>query len=106
MATVREEFELLKAKIHAGKENEIVHVVWHEQERRRKLQNPNRSTRVMLNCRTPEQWKQFQAAKEKYFELAKDPQIGIDLMIRALIAGHAHIASWLNEGQEEPEWMK
>ena len=36
MGTVKEEFELLKSKILAGKENETIHVVWHEAERRRK----------------------------------------------------------------------
>lgn len=79
--------------------HEKVHVVDVEAERERKLKNPKKSTKIILNCRTPEQWKEMHAAKEPYFEIAVDPQIAIDCMIRALSAfSKETIAEWVKQG--------
>lgn len=78
--TIKEGFEILKAKPDGDK----VHIVDGDTERRRKSENPNNSTRVVLNCRTPDQWKEFQAVKERYMEIAVDPHIFVDLLIWAL----------------------
>jgi hypothetical protein len=131
MATRLEEFNAMKIKIGnavaKGDQaflNEKIHIVDHAAERERKIGNPKRSTRVMLNCRTPEQYKEFQAAKEAYFEVAVDPHIAIDCMIRALTAFSRNtIADWVKQGfgpgepppkahiparpaDDEPDWMK
>jgi hypothetical protein len=111
VATILEEFNLLKAKIHAGKGNDLIHVVDVRAERKRKLENPQESTRIMLNMRTPEAFREFHAEKERFFEIAVDPHIALMLMIRALHeTSDEMIRAWLEEGErqqpEEPEWMK
>jgi hypothetical protein len=109
MASLLEEFNAMKIKVAAAQAkgdqaalNEKVHVVFHSAERKRKATNPTGSTRIMLNCRTPEQWKEFQMAKEVYFEEAVDPHIAVDLMIRALTAfSRETIRGWAKDGQPE-----
>ena len=93
MASLLDEFNALKIKVAkamaTGNEaalKEKIHVVFHSEEEKRKRTNPSKSTRIMLNCRTPEQWKEFQMAKERYFEVAVDPHLAIDCMVRALNA--------------------
>jgi len=103
MATIKEEFESLKIRIAKGEGNKTIHVVDHDAELKRKRTNPAKSTRVTLNCRTPEQWSEFQMAKERYFELAKDPQVALDLLIRALNAPSKDVLElWLADGLEQP----
>jgi len=120
MATVKEEYELLKAKILAGKENETIHVVWHDQERKRKQENPKKSTRMSIDCRTPDAWSAMQMEKERYFAVAIDPHIAIEFMIRALReVDDAKLREWLAEGHQQegdllpgppkaviPEWLR
>ena len=102
MSTLKDEFELLKAKINAGKGNEICHVVYHSAELKRKKTNPDKSTRMMLQCRTPEQWTEMQMQKERYMAIAVDPGIGLDLMIKALAAfSEQVIRGWVKDGNEE-----
>jgi len=120
MATIKEEFESLKIRIAKGEGNEIIHVVDHAKEKQRKRTNPAKSTRVMLNCRTPEQWSEFQMAKERYFELISDPHVALDLMVRALKAPKdEELKAWLAAGHQQdgdagpapskadiPEWAR
>lgn len=122
MATIKEEFESLKIRIAKGEGQEIIHVVDHAKEKQRKRTNPSKSTRVSLNCRTPEQWSEFQLAKERFFEICSDPHIALDLMIRALKApNESTLRAWLAEGHQQegdrvlppkaeipkiPDWLK
>ena len=123
MATLLEEFNAMKIKIAAALAkndqatlNRKIHIVDHEAERERKRTNPKQSTKVIFNCRTPEQWKEFQMVKEPYFEICGDPHIAIDCMIRALREHHAEISKWVEEGHQAgppkaelpdvPEWLK
>jgi hypothetical protein len=132
MASRLEEFNAMKIKIGNAIAkgdraflNEKIHVVDHAAERERKLSNPKKSTKVIFNCRTPEQYKEFQAAKEAYFEIAIDPHIAVDCIIRALSAFSPNvIREWVKQGfgpgepppaaaiptelpgQEVPEWLK
>jgi hypothetical protein len=109
MATVKEEFELLKAKILAGKSHEQIHIIYHDKERKRKLENPQQSTRVVLNLRNPETYKEFNREKERFFDIAVDPHIALHLLIRALReTTDETIRRWLTEGEAEevPEWAK
>lgn len=118
--TILEGVKILATWVNAGNGARVVHIVDHEKERERKLTNPKGSTIVRLNCRTPEQYSQFQAAKEVYFEEAKDPQIAIDLIIKALTAfSRGTIREWIRQGHDEapgppkaklppdlPAWLK
>ena len=101
IATLKEEFELLKAKINAGKGNEVCHVVFHSAELKRKRENPQQSTRIVFNARTAEAWTEFQMQKERYMSIAVDPHIGVDLIIKALAAfSDATIRGWANQAEE------
>jgi hypothetical protein len=123
MGSLIEEFNAMKiqvakalAKNDQAALHRQIHIVDHEAERERKRTNPKKSTKVMLNCRTPDQWKEFQMAKEKYFETAVDPHLAIDCMVRALNSHSAEeIARWVKEGFEPgigppkanvPKWME
>lgn len=101
--TVLEGVSLLAALVDGGKGERQIHVVDHQQEKARKLENPSGATRKVFNCRTPEQWKEFNAAVEPYFEEAVDPHIAIDLVIKALTAfTRATIRSWVQDQNTEP----
>src|SRR5579859_4911992 len=108
MATLLDEFNAMKIKVakamQTGNEailHEPVHVVYHTEEAKRKRTNPSRSTRIIFNCRTPEQWKEMHAAKEPYFEIAVDPHVAVDCIIRALNAqSRETIAEWIKQGFE------
>lgn len=61
----------------------------------------------MLDCRTPEQWTEVHMAKEVYFEVAGDPHVAIDLLIRALKAHPIEtLRAWLAEGHQHPGDVK
>lgn len=103
--------KLLAGWVNAGKSEHKLHIVDHAEEKERRLANPKKSIRVVLNCRTPEQYAEFQQVKERYFDAATDPHIAIDLIIRALLAGDPE--AWLREGQQDgppqaeiPSWLK
>jgi len=125
MATLLEEFNAMKIKVAAAMAkndqaalNRKIHIVDHEAERERKRTNPKQSTKAVFNCRTPEQWKEFQMAKEVYFEVAVDPHIAIDCIIRALKSHSAEeIKKWVEDGHQQgppkaelpddiPGWLK
>jgi len=119
MASLLEEFNSLKIKVAAAQAkgdtatlNKRIHIVDHEAERERKIRNPQKSTRVMIDCRTPDAYKGFQVEKERFYDIAVDPHIAIDLLIRALHeTTDEKIRGWLKEGEEIPDepmpaWMK
>jgi DNA-binding protein YbaB len=97
--SLAEAVTILKSDIAAGKGETKVHVVDHEAERQRKLTNPNKTTKRIFNCRTPEQWTELNKALEPYYEAAKDPHISIDLIVRALNEAHEKIEGWIHEGE-------
>ena len=99
----------------------MIHVVWHERERKRKIENPEKSTRMSINCHSPEAWSELQIQKERYILVAVDPSIAVQLMIRALKQVHdEQLRQWLQDGPEEentsgapgpphaeiPSWLK
>jgi hypothetical protein len=119
MATLLEEFNAMKIKIAKAQAtgdvaalNKKIHIIDHEAERERKIKNPDKSTRVVIACRTPDAYAAFQKEKERFFDLAVDPHIAIDLLIRALHeTTDDRIRSWLTEGETAaapaiPDWMK
>jgi hypothetical protein len=84
-----------------------IHVVDEKAEKERKLTNPKKSTKKVLNCRTPQQWVEWNQAEERFFDLARDPHIAIDLMIRALKAPDAAtLEAWLADGHTTPGDVK
>jgi hypothetical protein len=95
-------FNQLKIDIAKGEAHDPVHMVDHIKEKQRKRTNPSKSTRISLNCRTPEQWTEFQMAKEKYFDVISDPHVALDLMIRALKAPDDEtLKAWLASGHQQ-----
>jgi hypothetical protein len=89
--------------VEKGGSEHMVHVVDLAEEKKRKLTNPTNATKRMLNCRTPEQWKELNAALEPYYEEAVDPHIAIDLIIRALrTQPRETIREWVSEGHGAP----
>ena len=80
----------------------MIHVVWHERERKRKIENPEKSTRMSINCHSPEAWSELQIQKERYILVAVDPSIAVLLMIRALRQVHDdELRQWLQDGPQE-----
>ena len=74
----------------------------HRQEKERKLKNPTNATKKIFNCRTPEQWKEFNAALEPFYEESLDPHIAIDLIVRALTSvSRETIREWLDKARED-----
>jgi hypothetical protein len=113
MPTKMELFNQLKIDIAAGRGLEDpVHLVNHAEERKRKRENPGQSTRVMLNCYSPEAYSAFQVQKDRYFTVVVDVRIAIDFMVRALAqVDDATLRKWLEQGHEPdpndlPEWLR
>ena len=117
MPTLLEQFNEMKIKVAAAMAKndqaalqQKVHTVYQDEERKRKLTNPQGSTRIVLNMRSPEAFKEFHEQKERFFEIATDPHIALDLLVRALRETPTEtIQAWLKEGQEPPEeeeWLK
>lgn len=120
--TATEVFYALGGRVEKGEGSHVIHIVDQAKEKDRKRTNPDKSTRMSLNCRTPEQWSEMQMQKERYFSIAVDPNIAIDLMIKALGAFSDNvIADWVRQGHEDrpgppraeipageelPEWMR
>lgn len=104
--TVLEGVAVLAHLVGLSKGHHSIHIVDAAEERKRKLTNPNRSTRRVFNCRTPEQWKELNKVLEVFYDLAGDPHVAVDLIIRALKIPPRTIEAWLHEGAQEPEWLK
>ena len=119
MPTKLELFNQLKIDINKGEGGDPVHLVDHVKERKRKRDNPEKSTRTILDCRSPEMWSAFQLQKERYVTLAVDPAIAVALMVRALSTPtEAELRVWLADGHQDgdagpapskaeiPDWAK
>jgi hypothetical protein len=110
--TVTEGIKAVASLVEKGFGWHTLHIVDQKAEKQRKLENPSGSTRRVFNCRTPEQYKEFNAALEPYFEEAVDPQIAIDCIIKALRAfSRPTIRGWVNAGHEPspsnlPDFLK
>jgi hypothetical protein len=83
MATIREEYELLKMKILAGKENETIHVVWTDQDRKRKRANvgPKQQTRFSIDCGSPDLFKDLYAEYDRLISTIENKTITIDMIV-------------------------
>jgi hypothetical protein len=82
MATIKEEFELLKAKILAGKENETIHVVWTDQDRKRKRANvgPKQQTRFSIETGSPEAFRELYGQYDRILTEVVNKTIALDLI--------------------------
>ena len=102
--TVTEGIRKFVAMADKGAGSHMVHIVDAKEERERKLKNPKNSMKRIFNCRTPEQYKEFNAALEPYFEEAVDPHLAIDLVVKALSAFSRNvIRDWVRQGAEHPD---
>lgn len=133
MGTVLEEINALKLKVLAGKENEMVHVVYVDQDRKRKRENkgPKPQTRFTLNCDSPEAFADLYGHWDRIMLQVKNKSVAVTILIdwlRALTPeriekklkdGAAHAPEqavipsedWI-EGRDEPglneipEWLR
>jgi hypothetical protein len=120
MASVKEEFELLKAKILAGKGGETIHVVWQDQVRRQRRENPKKTTMVRFESYDPKTYSDFHEQKQRFIDIAGDPSIAMLLLVRALAqVSEDTLRQWLTDGHqtegdeagppppkaELPEWL-
>lgn len=112
MATVLEELNRLKALVHSGHQDEVIHVVMTEREAKRRRENPKKTTRLSMEMHSPEAYSEFHVERERFFAAAKDPRIAIDLIIRALRqVDDATLHKWLESGHEPepeslPDWLR
>jgi hypothetical protein len=110
--TIAEGVALVAGMVNKDQGGHILHVVDHRAEKARKLTNPAGSTRRVFNCRTPDQYREFNVALEPYFEEAVDPHMAIDCIIRALRAfSRGTIRGWIQSGHEPspsklPDFLK
>lgn len=106
MATVKEEFELLKAKILAGKENETVHVVWVDQDRKRRIENKpreggKRQQRFVLDCGSPEAYSEVYAEWDRLLTQVGNKTVAVSILIDWLRAlTEKRIAKKLEDGSD------
>ena len=122
MATLKEEFELMKLKIAAGKGSEVVHIVWVDQERRAR-KSPGHKTRftfdLLSNELYRETWAEWDRILTQIVNVTMARQIVGEYLrdcLRALTTDR--IKALLAEGEvaapkppkaeipELPEWMK
>ena len=104
MPTKKELFNQLKIDLAKGQGEHMVHLVDHAEERERRAINPNRSTKMFINCYSTEGWRLMQMQKDRYFTIGVDPHIAVDLMIRALAAfNDATLRGWVDQGHQAPE---
>jgi len=113
MPTKMELFNQLKIDIASGRGLEDpVHLVNHAQERKRRKENPEGSTRAVLNCYSPEAYSAFSVQKDRYFSVVVDVRIAIDFMVRALAqVDDETLRKWLADGHEPaeegiPAWLR
>lgn len=100
--TVADGIAILAQVVAKGFGGHVYHILDHAEEKKRKLTNPTNATKKIFNCRTPEQWKLFNAALEPYYEEAVDPHIAIDIIIAVLrSATREQIRGMVQEGHEE-----
>jgi hypothetical protein len=100
--TVFQGFNILKDRCAKSGGVRVIHIVDHKSEKKRKAENPERSTRMVINAGSPEAWSALQLQKDRYVEIAVDPSIGILLMIRALQQQDDEtLREWLREGHQQ-----
>lgn len=111
MATILEEFNALKLKIAAGKGNEPIHIVYHSQEKKRKL-SPGKQTRFLFDCGTNETYRDIAKEYERILEQVKNVTIARHMVAEDFLESlkrltPTEIAKKVFEGEGElPEWMR
>ena len=111
MATILEEFNALKLKIAAGKGNEPIHIVYHSQEKKKRL-TPGKQTRWTLDCGTNELYREIYQEYERILEQVKNVTIarhiiGDEVLLALKGLTTTKIAKRMFEGEGElPDWMQ
>ena len=111
MATILEEFNALKLKIAAGKGNEPIHIVYHSQEKKRKL-SPGKQTRFLFDCGTNETYRDIAKEYERILGQVKNLSIARHMMAEELLVAlkalsPTEITKRMFEGEGElPDWMR
>lgn len=107
--TKLELFNELKLDIAAGRGlHDSVHLVNHDQERKRRKENKAKTTTVRFEAYSPESYSEFHMQRDRYVRLCVDPSLAIQVMLQALAAfSDEVIKDALAHGhREEPEWMR
>lgn len=114
MGTVLEELNTLKLLIAAGKENEIVHLVRVDQDRKRK-KTTKVQTRFSVDCGTPEIFKDLFTEYDRILTQVTNKTMALSIIVdwlRALTP--ERIQKKLTAGEQAtkppksnlPEWLK
>lgn len=119
MATIKEEFETLKAKILAGKESETVHVVYVDQERKHR-KAPGPTTRFVFNLGSNELYREVFAEWDRILSQIKNVTmarhiVGEEILDALRKLTTERIAEMIGEDEQAgpppekariPEWLK
>lgn len=100
---------LLARLVETNHAEDSIHIVDHASERKRKADNPTNSTRVVFDSGSPGFYKRFHAQRQRYYDLAKDMGIAMEMVLWALESRtDKDILDQINEGSEpdEPEWIR
>jgi hypothetical protein len=116
--TVLEAFKTLCTYIDK-RQDYVLHIVDHEKTRTARRENLKGSTRITINCYTPENYKGLRSQIDRYFEIAGDPTFAPVLMEHALeLCTNQILKDWLAAGYEKkrarpesdsneiPDWLK
>ena len=119
MATIKEEFDLLKLKIANGKGGETIHIVYHEQERKRR-HTPSDQTKMQINFGTNESlraaWTETERIRAIIVDVGISQHVIADAYLETLRSLTTEkLKAMISEGEtagpkppkaEIPEWAK
>jgi hypothetical protein len=106
MGELIDEYKRLKAMVQgAMKKKDFAalhkkyHIVDHDQVRAERKENKKGSTRIVLDCRTPEAYKELRAEIDRFFEAIRDPHITIHMITEALrLVSTKVLNGWVETG--------
>ena len=84
MATLREERARLQFLEEHGHGDEKVHVVFIEEEAKKRIENKKERTRLIRELDTPQTYADFNAEFDRFIRCAGNVQVAYSLMLRCL----------------------
>jgi len=87
--SIRAALERLRYEVSQGRENEPVHIVFVEREQKKRIKNPEGSTRFVMECDDPVAYSELHAERNRIIKRARNKAVAISLMIRAWREGLA-----------------
>lgn len=83
MPSKRAAAEYLKFEVEHGRGDEPIHIVDIQKEQKKRIKNPDKSTRFVLVCDTPEAYSAMHAERDRIIKRCGNKSVAISLMIRA-----------------------